>query len=139
MTTDRGHVHRVSISLRYRDIDAFGHLNQSVYHVLIEEARAGLVYELLPGPGLIGFVLARTELDHRIEIRREELAVDVEAWVLKVGTSSLHVASRVLKPDGSVAAEGTTVLVGWDHDTRASRTITDEERVALESAMGGRA
>jgi acyl-CoA thioester hydrolase len=136
MTTDRGHVHRVTISLRYRDVDEFGHLNQSLYHVFLEEARAGLVYELLPGPRLIGYVLARVELDHRREVRRDAGTVDVEAWVVAVGTSSLRIGSRVLLPDGTIAAEGVTVLVGWDHETRGSRRIADDERTVLEAAIG---
>lgn len=136
MTTDRGHVKRVTHSLRYRDIDAFGHLNQSVYHVFLEEARAALIDELLPGPDLIGFVLARVELDYRREVRRDAGHVDVDAWVEHVGTSSVRVATEVLLPDGTVAAAGVTVLVGWDHRERGSRKLEGDEREKLVAAMG---
>lgn len=138
MTTDRGHVTRLSIPLRYRDMDEFGHLNQSIYHVFLEEARAAIVVEVL-GTEDVGYVLARVELDYRHEVRRTDGEVVVEAWIEAVGTSSLRLGTRVLLTDGTVAAAGTTVLVGWDPEARAARRIGDEERALLVGAQGATA
>ncbi|HEV7195199.1 MAG TPA: acyl-CoA thioesterase, partial [Pedococcus sp.] len=38
---------RQRVPLRWRDMDMLGHLNQSVYHELLEEGRAGLISELI--------------------------------------------------------------------------------------------
>lgn len=138
MTTDRGHVTRVTIPLRHRDIDTLGHLNQSMYHVFLEEARARLLVDLFGEPEA-GWVLARVELDHRHEVRMADGRVQAEAWVQRIGRSSIVVANRVVLDDGTLAAEGTTVLVGWDPETRGARTLTDEERRALETAQGATA
>jgi acyl-CoA thioester hydrolase len=122
---------RVRIAVRWRDLDMLGHLNQAVYHELLEEARA----ELIAGLGERGFafVLARVELDYRHEVRRDHGHVDVVAAIGRVGRSSIAIDHRVLLPDGTVAAEGTSVLVAWDMDARRSRALTDDER----SALGG--
>lgn len=139
MTTDRGHVTRVPILLRYRDIDTLGHLNQSLYHTFLEEARTAIVVEVL-GPeaagGDIGYVLARVELDHKREIVLADREVFAESWVQHVGTSSLRLGARIVKTDGTVAAEGVTILVGWDPERRGARKLGADERAALLAAQG---
>lgn len=135
MTTDRGHVVRVPILLRYRDIDTLGHLNQSLYHTFLEEARTAVVLDIL-GNGPVNYVLARVELDHRQEVVLADREVFAESWVQHVGTSSLRLGARVVKADGTVAAEGVTVLVGWDPERRGARRLDGAEREKLLAAMG---
>ena len=122
---------RIRIAVRWRDLDMLGHLNQAVYHEFLEEGRAAFIAQL----GALGidfaFVLARVELDYRSEVRRDHGAVDVTTSLVRVGGSSLTVDNRVLLPDGTVAAEGRSVLVAWDPAARRSRRITDDERAAL--------
>ena len=60
---------RIRVPIRWRDLDLLGHLNQAVYHELLEEGRAALV-DKLGGEEEFAFVLARVELDYRNEVRR---------------------------------------------------------------------
>ena len=122
---------RVRVELRWRDMDMLGHLNQSVYHEFLEEGRAALFQPLMEREGW-AFVLVRVELDHRHEVRRDHGHVDVVARVASVGRSSVTVENAMLLPDGTVAAEGRSVLVAWDPQRRAGRAITEAERVVLE-------
>src|SRR5215213_5649879 len=101
---------RVRVAIRWRDLDSLGHLNQSVYHELLEEGRAALM-ERLRGEEEFAFVLARVELDYRNEVRREHGAVNVIVRVASVGRSSIAVDDLILLDDGTVAAEGRSVLV----------------------------
>jgi len=118
----------VRVGVRWRDLDLLGHLNQSVYHEYLEEGRAALFEQL----GLrVAFVLARVELDYRSEIRRDHGEVEVVVRPSKVGRSSVTVFNEIVRPDGTVAATGTSVLVAWDPDERRSRVLTEEERAAL--------
>ncbi len=135
MSTVRGDLTRVTIPLRHRDMDTLGHLNQSLYHVFLEEARTAVVLDAL-GTGRVDYVLARVELDHLHEVRMTDREVVVEAWIERVGSSSLTIGTRVLKPDGAVAASGTTVLVAWDPEARGSRRIVGDERERLLAAQG---
>ena len=121
---------RVQISLRWRDMDMLGHLNQSVYHELLEEGRAALFASL--GGASFPFVLARVELDYTHEVRRDHGTIEVVARVGRVGSRSVTLGHDVLLPDRTVAATGTSVLVAWDLQTRASRELTEAERAALE-------
>ena len=120
----------VDISLRWRDLDMLGHLNQAVYHELLEEARGALISGLGEH---FAFVLVRVELDHHREVRRTDEQVRVSARVSRVGTKSFTVTQEVALPGGEVAASGTSVLVAGDPRERTSRALTDAERTALEA------
>jgi acyl-CoA thioester hydrolase len=122
---------RIDIELRWRDLDFLGHLNQAVYHELLEEGRGALFEQLGALDGGFFFVLARVELDHRQEIRRDHGPVTVALRVESVGRSSVSVAHEIIRADGAVAAEGRSVLVAWDRDARRSRPLSDAERSAL--------
>jgi len=122
---------RIDVELRWRDLDFLGHLNQAVYHELLEEGRGALFEQLGALDGGFFFVLARVELDHRHEIRRDHGPVTVALRVEAVGRSSVSVAHEIIRADGAVAAEGRSVLVAWDRDARRSRPLTDAERSAL--------
>ena len=122
---------RVRVTVRWRDLDLLGHLNQSVYHEYLEEGRAALFTQLeLDFP----FVLARVELDYRSEVRRDHGTVEVVSRPGKVGRSSIVVENDVVLPDGTIAATGVSILVAWDAVARTSRALTDPERAALGAA-----
>jgi acyl-CoA thioester hydrolase len=116
-------------------MDMLGHLNQSVYHELLEEGRAALITELARraggGQGHGAFVLAHVDLDYHREVRKDHGEVQVAVRVQRVGTASLTLHHEVRLPDGVVAASGTTVLVAWDPAARGKRPLTDAERAAL--------
>jgi acyl-CoA thioester hydrolase len=121
--------------LRLRDLDILGHLNQAVYHELLEDARMGLLAKVLGGMhDHTAWVLVRVELDYRTEVRKDHEAVDVVARIEAVGGKSLKMAHEVLLPDGTVAASGRAVVVAWDGEARTSREITPSEREALQAA-----
>ena len=111
-----------------------GHLNQSVYHELLEEGRAALFQQVRAFED--AFVLARVELDYRAEVRRDHGPVEVVARVAAVGRSSVTVEHDVVRADGTVAASGRSVLVGWDPAERRSRPLHDDERARLNEALG---
>ncbi len=126
---------RTRLEVRWRDLDMLGHLNQSVYHEFLEEARAAL-FERLRGDSFEAFVLARVELDYKSEVRRDHGFVEIAVRLERVGRSSVTVEHDVLLPDGAVAATGRSVLVGWDPAARRSRPFGDEEREKLNAALG---
>ncbi len=122
---------RVELPLRHRDMDALGHVNQAVYHELLEEVRTAFMSRALPALPPTGWVLVRTELDYRSEVRISDRRLTGECRVAELGRSRIELENRLLKPDGTVAAEGRAVVVTWDEETRRARTLTDDERAAL--------
>ena len=120
---------RTEVRIRWRDLDPLGHLNQAVYHELLEEGRGAL---LARGRGF-PFVLAHIELDYRAEVRKDHGSVWVVTAVERVGRTSVTLTERIEHLDGVVAATGKSVLVAWDVEARESRELTAAEREFLEA------
>ena len=112
-----------------------GHLNQSVYHELLEEGRAAVMTELMTraGNGRVHgtYVLVHVDLDYHTEVRKDHGEVEIVVRVSHVGTSSFRLNHEIRLPDGTVAASGETVMVGWDPVARGKRVLTEDERAAL--------
>ena len=123
---------RVRIPIRWRDLDVLGHVNQSVYHELLEEGRAGVLGRL--GENAFPLVLVHIDIDYRAEVRKDHDWVEVTSRVDRIGTKSVRLAERIERSDGVVATEGHAVLVAWDMESRTSRALTDRERSALSGA-----
>ncbi len=133
MSGDSDALLRTRLQLRLNDFDVLGHLNQAVYHELMEQGRIALLTGL--GADSNQYVLARVELDYRREVPTAFREVVVETGVERVGRSSVRLLQRVVRPDGEVAAEGATVMVGWDAAQRSSRPLTDTERTGLNARL----
>ncbi|HEX6021106.1 MAG TPA: thioesterase family protein [Solirubrobacter sp.] len=121
----------IRMPIRWRDIDSLGHVNQSVYHELLEEGRGALFESLIEEHGSFDFVLARVELDYKREVRHSDGAVDVITSIERIGRSSVTLAAEIRLFDGTIAAEGRSVLVAWDSEGRRSRPLTEWEREQL--------
>lgn len=126
-------VTEVTAKLRYRDLDTLGHVNQSVYHVLLEDARIAFLRSLFGNHPRM--VVGRVEMDYRHEVRIADGAVTITTDVQRVGRSSVTLGSRMTTPAGVLAAEAVTVLVAWDPEQRRSRPLTDDERGRLGALL----
>jgi acyl-CoA thioester hydrolase len=120
---------RVRIPIRWRDLDMLGHVNQSVYHEMLEEGRGALFARL--EDNAFPFVLVHVELDYRAEVRRDHEWVEIVTRVGRVGGKSVTLEERIERSDGVVATEGRSVLVAWDPAARTSRELSSGERTAL--------
>ena len=121
------------IEVRWRDMDAFKHVNNAVYLTYLEEARDEWFLQVL-GNGLLlnDFVLARCAVDYRTPVTQEDGHVDVELTCTRVGRSSVTTSERItVVGDGRLAAEAEAVLVHYDWATGTSRPLTDEIATAF--------
>jgi acyl-CoA thioester hydrolase len=125
----------VRIPIRWRDLDAYGHVNNAVFLNYLEEARDRLV-ESLFGDRSWDFVVARVAIDFRNELNRDDREALVSSWVTGFGASSVRTAERVAKTDGTLSAEAESVLVPRDPDSGRSRLLSDEEKEVLQAAIG---
>jgi acyl-CoA thioester hydrolase len=125
----------VRIPIRWRDVDAYGHVNNAVFLNYLEEARDRLV-ESLFGDRAWDFVVARVAIDYRSELNQGDAEAVVRCRVTGFGTSSVRTAEQVLAADGRLSAEAESVVVARDPETGHSRPLTEGERATLEEAIG---
>ena len=125
--------HEKRIEIRWRDVDAYQHVNNAVYATYFEECRDELMDRLLEGVGdPWDFVLARVAIDFRSELRLEYEHVVVRCNIERLGNSSLTLREEIRTVDGDLSAEAEAVLVARDRVTGRSRPLTEAEREALE-------
>jgi acyl-CoA thioester hydrolase len=124
----------VRIPIRWRDVDAYGHVNNAVFLNYLEEARDRLV-ESLFGADAWDFVIARVAIDFRTELRQDDREVVVRCAVKGFGTSSVQTRELVHSSDGRLSAEAESVIVARDPQAGRGRALTDAERTILQRAI----
>lgn len=128
-------MHETRIEIRWRDMDAFGHVNNSVYLNYLEDARDAWLGSVLGEAGsLLDFVLARVAIDFRRELHQDDVAVIVRCSLARIGNSSIGTREEIFKQDGTLAAEAEAVLVARNLSEGGSRPLTAAERGAFELA-----
>jgi acyl-CoA thioester hydrolase len=129
-------VHEKRIEIRWRDMDAYGHVNNTAYLTYLEEVRDEWLDRVLGEAGSSwGYVLARVAIDFRAELRQTDDVVVASCRLARIGTSSIRTREEVRKLDGTVAAEAEVVLVARDLERSGSRSLGRAERAAFEREL----
>jgi acyl-CoA thioester hydrolase len=113
--------------VRWGDLDAFGHVNNSTYLIFAQEARYAW-------SKMLEMVVARAEVDFIAPIYTGDIYIDVEIWVNKIGTSSFGVTYEMKNGDELLAVVK-TVQVTVSMDTKKSRPMHDAEREFLNKYL----
>ncbi len=119
--------------VEFRDLDALGHLNNAAYLSYVESARLAYMQEVL-GP------LELEELgivaEARIAFRASSFlgeTLDVGTRVAEIGGKSLRFEFEIHGEDGRLRADGSTVHVTFDYDTRTSIPVPEEWRRRIDA------
>lgn len=110
---------RMPIELRWRDLDAFNHVNNSNFMTYLEEARIRW-FDSLGEPWVTDAVaplLAAVQMNYKLPIPYPSRIV-VELLADRVGTSSVTLGHRIVSEDGATLhADGHVVMVWVDRAT----------------------
>jgi acyl-CoA thioester hydrolase len=121
-------------TVRFSDLDGFGHVNNAVFSMYLEQARLawfGRYAADEPMP-LRDVILARTEIDFRSPVVfGETVAIGVRPS--RVGTKSFELEFELRVGDRLVAA-AKSVLVGYDYDSGRSVEVPERWRRRLQLA-----
>jgi len=127
--------HETEITVRFRDIDAMGHVNNAVFSTYVEQARveylADVVGSEVPD---VGAVLADLHIDFERPIEYGESVV-VHTRVDELGTASIPVVHEV-RADGERAATAEALMVAYDSEAGESRPIPEAWREAIRAHEG---
>jgi acyl-CoA thioester hydrolase len=137
---------KLAIQIRWRDLDALGHVNNAVYLTYFELARLAYVRALLGAdaprdprtllPYDFQFILAEVTCHYRSPATlRDELAVTI--WVSRVGRKSFVFEYRLTdEVTGRLVAEGCSTQVWFDYETTESRPVPAEIVARMEAMQG---
>jgi acyl-CoA thioester hydrolase len=129
------HVER--IPLRWGDMDAMGHVNNTVYFRFMEQARISWFDRLVPEDEAwqsMGIVIANASCNYRRAITYPG-TVEVKLFVGAVGGASVATTYELrVDADPVPYADGAATVVFIDMHTQKSRRIPAEIRARLERA-----
>jgi acyl-CoA thioester hydrolase len=121
------------LEIRWRDMDGFGHVNNSTYLTYFEEARDEYFTGVL-GDTVHGVVVRKVEVEFISGLTQEDDHVDVHVQVERIGTSSVSTHEWITAvSDGRLAADAHSVMVHTDAGRRASERWSDRDRGLLEA------
>ncbi|MFW6000198.1 MAG: acyl-CoA thioesterase [Halorubrum sp.] len=123
----------VDIDVRFRDIDALGHVNNAVYATYVEQARTRYFRDVLEMDiSQSSSVLASLSIDFRRPIELPDENVTVTVDLADLGRSSATMTHEVRVGD-AVAAEAEATIVALDPETGKPAPIPEEHRAKMES------
>lgn len=122
------------VSLRWSDMDAYGHVNNARFLTLYEEARVAMFFVGARAHGLgsfeEGIVIARHEIDYLKPVDYGD-PVRIEMWISELRVASFTV-SYELFDDNQLASRARSVCVPYHLVEARPRRLSDEERAFLE-------
>jgi acyl-CoA thioester hydrolase len=141
----------VPVHLRWGDLDALGHVNNTSMLKLLEEARLRAFWrgesdeeplptavfdmDVLESGGARATLIARQEIEYYRPVPYTQRPLDVQLWVGRMGGSSADICFEVFNPLGGeriLYARATAVVVLVDTATGRPMRWSAEERAAWE-------
>ncbi len=130
--------HHTPVDVRFRDLDAFGHVNNAVTTSYVEHGRIRYLVDVLgfEPTQLFPLILATIKVDYRAPIFFGE-TIDVASRVDWIGTSSLAMSHRLTaSPDDHHVADATSVLVAYDYEQARPMPVPQAWSAALTAHEG---
>ncbi len=150
--TDHERLH-IPIALRWGDLDAFNHVNNTSMLKLLEEARVRAFWRPAPDEdapttavldsgidaGALTLV-ARQEIEYLAPVPYQRRPLDVQMWFAKLGGSSMEICYEVFSPleddEQTLYARATSVIVMADAVTGRPMRLTEQQREVWEPYLG---
>jgi acyl-CoA thioester hydrolase len=130
--------HRTRLEVRFRDIDAFRHVNNAAFFTYIEQARIRYLCDLLDIEAVerLPMILAAVQIDFKSPILYGQ-EVEIGTRVDWIGNTSFSMSHHLTaSPGARVVAKAATILVAYDYETEAAIPVPDAWRNAFAGWEG---
>lgn len=141
----------VPVFVRWRDQDAYGHVNNATVFTLLEEARIQAFWRPASGdephPLATGSahgsrthtLVAGHTIEYKSPIEYSELPIEVVLWISHLGSASAEISYEVWdneqRSDRECRVIARTTIVFIDPQTLRPRRLTDEESEAWNAYL----
>jgi acyl-CoA thioester hydrolase len=121
-----GNHHRYPLTVRWSDLDSYGHVNNVKYYDYIQEARISLVNDTVGWEPEAVWMVVRQDLEYLKPIDFRVEPYEVGTAVSAIGNRSFTLAAEIRDPTSStVYATARTVVVGVS-------SLSADQRLALQ-------
>ena len=127
----------IEAPIAWGDMDAFGHVNNTVFFRLFESARIAYLDQIgFRGTGSpVGPILASTHCRFRKPLAYPD-RVRVGARTTEVGSDRFTMEYVIVNQNGEVAAEGGGVVVAYDYSSGQKSGLPAQVRAAIKELDG---
>ncbi|HST48806.1 acyl-CoA thioesterase [Jatrophihabitans sp.] len=116
--------------MRWSDMDAYGHVNNTAYLAYLEQARVSMFFDRYDSTFAGGTLVTHHEITYLKPVVYHPEPLRLELWVERIRGASFEVRYDVY--DGqTLAATAATTLVTFDFNTNRPRRLSQEERAIL--------
>ncbi len=128
-------IYEARIAVRFKDLDAMGHVNHAVFFTYFAEGRNRLFFDFfkISDPSDFPIIMARVSCDFLkpIKLCRE---VVVRMRVTKIGKKSFTLGYELIdaSDSGIVYAEAESVQVCYDYTENKTVAVPDDLRLELQ-------
>ena len=131
--------HIVPLQIRFKDIDALGHLNNSVYFSFYDLGKASY-FETVKGKEIdwkdADIVIANIHADFFSPVFFKDSIV-VQTTVAEIGNKSMRVLQQIINiQTKEIKAECSTIMVGFDVKLSAAKEISETWRKCTSQYEG---
>jgi acyl-CoA thioester hydrolase len=120
-----GNDHRYPLTVRWSDLDSYGHVNNVKYYDYVQEARISLITSTLGWQPETVWMVVRQDLEYLKPIDFRTEPYEVGTAVVALGSRSFTLAAEIRDPASrTVFATARTIVVG-------DAPLTDDQRSAL--------
>lgn len=123
--------YKTTLETRFSDFDMIGHVNNAVYFTYLEIARAKYWKQAVKWDWKkTGVVIARANIDYVNPIFPED-KISIYVRTSRIGKTSFDLEYIIVKTNNNmevICSKGTTVCVAFDHHTKTTAAIPENER-----------
>ena len=130
----------ITVLPRFGDLDALGHINNTVPAIWFETGRTEVIKifdpELKIDRNSFSLIMAHIEFDFvaQLFLRSE---VEIRTWISRIGTKSFTISQEAWQ-EGRLCVKGSSVIVHYDFNAEKTTEIPDEKkRFLMEHFIAG--
>ena len=134
----RNKIFTYDIDVRFRDLDALGHVNHAVFITYFEHGRINFTKKVfnISDPSDFSFIMAHIRCDYLKPIKMND-RVTLQMWVLDIGTKSFSFGYKLvdLFNESMVYATGESVQVCYDYALGTSIPVSEEMKEKMSGYL----
>nr|MBC8360988.1 acyl-CoA thioesterase [Candidatus Desulfatibia profunda] len=134
----RNKIFTIDIEVRFRDLDAMGHVNNAVFFTYFEEGRKNFSHKIfnLKEPSEFTFIMAHISCDYLKPVKLSDRP-SLQMWVKDIGNKSFDYGYKLIdRMDESIVyAAGESVQVCYDYKAETSIPVPEHMRTGLSEYL----
>lgn len=131
--------HRLPIQVRFNDIDSLGHVNNAIYLTYFDLGKSDYfqtVKSTIIDWSKIDIVVANVNIDYHAPTFMYE-KLEVLTQITGIGNKSLKMLQLLINAEtGELKSSCKTVMVGYHPESKTSKLISQDWRIAIEAYEG---